>query len=61
MITKKEPELIDDSILISLTKNLIPFQDKANKDINKFNTLNDIIKIEKSYILKKKIFFLKIN
>lgn len=58
MITKKEPELIDDSILISITKNLIPFQDKANKDINKFNTLNDIIKIEKSYILKKnKSFF----
>ena len=58
MIEKNEPELIDDSFLISFNKNLIPIQDEQNKHIDEHNITNNIIKKQKEYLSQKnKMFF----
>ena len=62
MIEKIEPELIDDSFLLSFDKNLILNQDKTNKDIDKQVISNNITKRQKEYInYKNKYFFFEFD
>ena len=58
MIDKNEPELVDDSFLLSLANNLILIQDKTNNDIDKQVISNNIAKNQIEYINNKnKTFF----
>ena len=58
MIEKNEPELADDSFLLSHANNLILIQDKTNNDIDKQVISNNIAKNQIEYINNKnKTFF----
>ena len=58
MIEKNEPELADDSFLLSHANNLILIQDKTNNDIDKQVISNNIAKNQIEYINNKnKSFF----
>ena len=57
MIDKNEPELVDDSFLLSLANNLILIQDKTNKDIDKQIISSNIIKNQIEYISNKNKYF----
>ena len=58
MTTKKDPELIDVSIPTSIPKDIIPFQDKLNMDLNQQIISSRISKKEKDFIIKtNKSFF----
>ena len=58
MIEKNEPELIEDSFLISFNNNIIPIQDKQDKLIDEHNISNNKIKKQKEFLNKKnKMFF----
>ena len=57
MIDKNEPELVDDSFLLSLANNLILIQDKTDKDIDKQIISNNIVKNQIEYISNKNKYF----
>ena len=57
MIEKKELELIDDSSFNSFANNYFLVQDKINVEIDNQNTLNNMTKVQKDYILQKNEMF----
>ena len=57
MIEEKELELIDDSNIISFKNKHFFVQDKLNRETDNQNAFDNMTKVQKAFLLKKKELF----